>query len=142
MQQNTSPHANALAAVAFLAPAAMAQTAPHSLPPETFKFLSAKDVFALTVIHAHWTHYIHILAGEGTLVYGGFQPKGDRGPGQIRGDAITGGTSIAVHEGDYVQIPAGMPHLFNAAPGTRLPGILPDSLPKSDDLVVHLAPHS
>lgn len=38
----------AFAAILFLAPAAMAQTAPHSTPPEIFKFLPAKDVAALT----------------------------------------------------------------------------------------------
>ena len=143
----------ALAAIMVMAPAAMAQTAPHAAPPESFKFLSAKDVSALTdmpgpgaktaflgdhedyyveyatrsdagnlaEVHLHWTHYIHILAGEGTLTYGGTVSNAkETGPGQIRGDAIAGGTSIAVHEGDYVQIPAGMPHLFNPARGTKL----------------------
>ena len=140
-------------AAALLAPAAMAQTAPHAAPPEPFKFLSAKDVAALTdkpgpgaktaylgdhenyfveyatrtdmgnvpEVHTHWTHYIHILAGEGTLTYGGTVSNAkETSPGQIRGDAIMGGTSMAVHEGDYVQIPAGLPHLFNPAPGTKL----------------------
>jgi len=125
----------------------------HSAPPEPFKFLSAKEVAALTdkpgpgaktaylgdhenyfveyatrsdtgnvpEVHTHWTHYIHILAGEGMLTYGGTvsNPR-ETAPGQIRGDGIVGGTGMAVHEGDYVQIPAGMPHLFNPAPGTKL----------------------
>jgi len=143
----------ALVAVGSSMPAAIAQTALHSAPPEPFKFLSAKEVAALTdkpgpgaktaylgdhenyfveyatrsdtgnvpEVHTHWTHYIHILAGEGMLTYGGTvsNPR-ETAPGQIRGDGIVGGTGMAVHEGDYVQIPAGMPHLFNPAPGTKL----------------------
>lgn len=143
----------ALVLTAFTYGTAGAQTPPHAAPPDGFRYLSAKDVDALTdnpaggpktaylgdhensfveyasrtdsgnvaEVHAHWTHYIHILSGHGTLIYGGavVNPK-DTGPGQIRGDAISGGTSLALQEGDYVQIPAGMPHLFNPAPGTRM----------------------
>jgi mannose-6-phosphate isomerase-like protein (cupin superfamily) len=140
----------AFVAVAFMSSAAAAQ---HSAPAEAFKFLSAKEVTALTdkpgagaktafladhenyyveyaartdtgnvpEVHTHWSHYIHILAGEGTLTYGGTVSNAkETGPGQMRGDAIVGGSNIAVHEGDYLQIPAGMPHLFVAAPGIRL----------------------
>ena len=148
----------AFALLALTASAALAQdtapaTPPHARPPEAFKFLSAKDVTALTEttvpgpktaylgdhenyfveyaartdkgnvaeVHTHWTHYINILEGTGTLTYGGTVTNAkETGPGQIRGDAIAGGTSMTVHEGDYVQIPAGLPHLFNAAPGTKL----------------------
>lgn len=71
-------------------------------------------------VHTHWTHYIQVLSGEATLVYGGTVSNAkETGPGQIRGDAIQGGTSIAVHTGDFLQIPAGMPHLFNVAAGGK-----------------------
>ena len=71
-------------------------------------------------VHSHWTHYIQVLSGEATLVYGGTVTNAhETGPGQIRGDAISGGTSIAVHTGDFLQIPAGMPHLFNVASGGK-----------------------
>ncbi len=142
-----------IAATVFAASAAMAQTAPHAAPPDPFKFLSAKDVSALTdkpgpgaktaflgdhensfveyatrteagnepEVHTHWTHYIHILSGSGTLTYGGTvtNPR-ETSPGQIRGEGISGGTSIPVHEGDYMQIPAGVPHLFGVAAGSKL----------------------
>ncbi len=143
----------AFAASVLMAPAALAQTAMHATPPEGFKFLSAKDVTALTdkpgpgaktaflgdhenyfveyatrsdagnepEVHTHWTHYIHILSGDGTLTYGGTVSNArETGPGQIRGEAIAGGTSMTVHAGDYLQIPAGMPHLFVASAGTKL----------------------
>src|SRR5271154_69278 len=121
-----------LAAAALMASAAPAQTAMHSAPREAFKFMSAKEVIALTdkpgpgaktaylgdhenyfveyatrsdagnepEVHIHWTHHIHILSGEGTLTYGGTVSNArETGPGQIRGEAIAGGTSIAVHAG-------------------------------------------
>lgn len=71
-------------------------------------------------LHTHWTHYIQVLSGEATLTYGGtvVHPR-ETGPGQVRGDAIAGGTSITVHAGDYIQIPAGTPHLFVPAAGTK-----------------------
>ena len=71
-------------------------------------------------VHTHWTHYIQVLSGEATLVYGGTVSNAkETGPGQIRGDAIQGGISIAVHAGDFLQIPAWMPHLFNVAAGGK-----------------------
>ena len=72
-------------------------------------------------VHAHKSHYIHILEGQGTLTYGGSVTAAKQtAPGEIRGSAVVGGTTIAVHAGDYLQIPAGTPHLFNPAHGTRL----------------------
>jgi len=128
-------------------------TAAVAQPAETFKYLSAADVAALTAkpgpgpktghlaehpaydveyalrsdsgnmveVHAHTTHYIHILDGQGTLTYGGKVTDGkETAPGEIRGNTIAGGKVQAVHAGDYLQIPAGTPHLFNAAAGTKL----------------------
>ncbi len=71
-------------------------------------------------MHAHWTHYLHVLSGAATLTYGGAIAKArDTGPGQVRGESITGGKSMTVHAGDFIQIPAGMPHMFDPAAGTK-----------------------
>ena len=71
-------------------------------------------------VHTHWTHYIQVLSGEATLTYGGTVSNAkETGPGQIRGDAIAGGTTMTVRPGDFLQIPAGMPHLFNVASGGK-----------------------
>ena len=137
----------ALSAVLLAAPA-FAQAPMRARPPESFKYLSAKDVDALTnkpgpgaqtgfpvdhedydveyaqrsdkgndpEVHVYRTHYIHVLSGEATLVYGGTVTNArETSPGQIRGDGITGGTSLVVRGGDFLQIPAGMPHLFTVA---------------------------
>ena len=141
-----------LFATALLVPSAWAQTPLRSLPAEGFKYLSAKDVEALTdkpgpgahtafptdhennyveyaqrsdqgnepEVHTHWTHYIQVLSGEATLVYGGTVSNArETGPGQIRGTAIVGGTTMTVRAGDFLQIPAGMPHEFTAAGGDK-----------------------
>ena len=139
--------------VALVIGPVFAAVAEPAAPPPTFRFLSAKDIVALTAkpgaepktahlakhpgyeveyvlrgdsgnvaeIHARITHYIHVLEGAGTLAYGGqvAQAK-ETAPGETRGPAISGGKTIAVHAGDYMEIPAGIPHLFNAAPGTKL----------------------
>jgi len=141
-----------LFAAALVAPSAFAQTPLRNLPAEGFKYLSAKDVEALTdkpgpgaktafpvdhenynveyaqrsdkgnepEVHMHNTHYIQVLSGEATLVYGGMVTNAkETGPGQVRGDGISGGTSMTVRAGDFLQIPAGMPHLFNVASGGK-----------------------
>lgn len=139
-------------AAALLTQPAWAQTSLRGTPPEPFKYLSAKDVEALTdkpgpgaktafpvdhenyyveyaqrsdkgnepEVHADWTHYIHVLSGEATLTYGGTVTGArESGPGQIRGDGISGGSTMTVRAGDFIQIPAGMPHLFNVNPGGK-----------------------
>ena len=139
-----------LLATAWLAPAALAQTPLRALPPEGFKYLSAKDVEALTdkpgpgaktsfpvdhenynveyaqrsdkgnepEVHMHSTHYIQVLSGESRLTYGGTVTNAkETGPGQVRGDGIQGGTTMTVRAGDFLQIPAGMPHLFEVGAG-------------------------
>jgi quercetin dioxygenase-like cupin family protein len=141
-----------LFAATLMTQAGWAQTSLRSLPAEGFKYLSAKDVDALTdkpgpgaktafpvdhenyyveyarrsdkgnepEVHSHWTHYIQVLSGEATLTYGGTVAGAhETSPGQIRGDSITGGTTMAVHTGDFLQIPAGMPHLFSVAAGGK-----------------------
>lgn len=71
-------------------------------------------------VHAHWSHYLHVLSGEAVLTYGGTvtTPR-DTGPGQVRGAGISGGKSMTVHAGDYVQIPAGMPHMLVPPAGSK-----------------------
>jgi len=131
---------------------AFAQTPMRARPPESFKYLPAKEVEALTSkpgpgaqtsfpvdhedydveyaqrsdkgnepeVHTYRTHYIHVISGESSLTYGGTVTHSrETGPGQIRGDGIAGGTTITVHAGDFLQIPAGMPHLFDVKPGGK-----------------------
>jgi quercetin dioxygenase-like cupin family protein len=85
------------------------------------EYVQRSDAGNQVEVHAHTSHYIQILAGSGTLTYGG-TPKAPQttAPGEIRASAVSGGTVIALHAGDYLQIPAGTPHRFNAAKGAQL----------------------
>jgi hypothetical protein len=38
----------------------------------------------------------------------------------VRGSGIAGGQNMTVRAGDYVQIPAGMPHMFVPPKGTKM----------------------
>jgi mannose-6-phosphate isomerase-like protein (cupin superfamily) len=69
-------------------------------------------------VHEHWIDFMSILSGEVTLTYGG-AAAGQRAtePGEMRGGRIVGGKQIKLHAGDYVEIPAGMPHLMTGPRG-------------------------
>lgn len=85
------------------------------------EYATRTDTGNVPEVHVHWTHYIQVLSGEATLIYGGTVSNAkETAPGQIRGDTIVGGTSVMVHAGDFLQIPAGMPHQFSAiGPGAK-----------------------
>ena len=61
--------------------------------------------------HNHWLDSIHVISGDAAITYGGiFAGATEATPGEPRGGKIVGGTTIAVHSGDYLEIPAGVPH--------------------------------
>jgi len=72
-------------------------------------------------VHPAWIDQIAVTAGTGTLTYGGevVNPRTGAG-GEIRGDRQTGATTLHLVPGDFVIIPAGMPHKFVAASGKTL----------------------
>jgi quercetin dioxygenase-like cupin family protein len=68
--------------------------------------------------HGHWYDYIHVLAGEGTITYGGTQQDAkDVGQAEMRGGTMVGARTITLRPGDRLVIPPGLPHLFTATPG-------------------------
>jgi len=72
-------------------------------------------------LHPHWIDQITIIAGTGTLTYGGKVEGGTTAPnGELRGGAQVGAKTQALKPGDFVLIPAGMAHKFDAAPGKTL----------------------
>jgi mannose-6-phosphate isomerase-like protein (cupin superfamily) len=85
------------------------------------EFVKRLDHGNLVEQHANWIDQITILSGEGVLTYGGtLNNASEAGPGELRASTQTGGTVRALHPGDFVLIPAGMPHKFDAAPGREL----------------------
>jgi hypothetical protein len=85
------------------------------------EFVKRIDHGNLVETHAHWIDHITILSGEGVLTHGGTLTNAkESAPGEVRGGTLTGAETQALHAGDYFQIPAGMPHMLEAAPGKSL----------------------
>jgi mannose-6-phosphate isomerase-like protein (cupin superfamily) len=72
-------------------------------------------------IHTASADFIIVNDGAGTIVMGGRVVNGtlDR-PGEIRGDAIEGGTAYAVKAGDTLYVPKNVAHQFQVEPGKYL----------------------
>ncbi len=86
------------------------------------EFVKRLDHGNLAESHAHWVDHITILSGEGVLTHGGtLSDAGDVAPnGEVRGGTISGAKTRTLGPGDYFQIPPGMPHKLDAAPGKTL----------------------
>ncbi|HET7083460.1 MAG TPA: hypothetical protein VFI23_01725 [Rhizomicrobium sp.] len=87
------------------------------------EFMKRFDHGNVIEYHAHWIDYITVLSGEGSVTYGG-TVTGATGTDEQRGGTMAGGTVQVIKPGDYIQIPAGVPHLINAAPGQTLKFVL------------------
>lgn len=85
------------------------------------EFVKRLDHGNMVEQHPHWIDQITILAGEGVLTYGGTVQNANTAPtGEVRGGTQMGGKTQTLHPGDFVLIPAGLPHFFAAAPGKTL----------------------
>lgn len=85
------------------------------------EFVKRVDHGNLVETHAHWVDHVTILSGEGVLAYGGTLSNAkETAPGEVRGGTQTGAKTQLLHVGDYFQIPPGMPHKLDAAPGKSL----------------------
>jgi len=72
-------------------------------------------------IHLNEDEYTTVLEGSGTLVTGGTLVGAQVvRPGFVDGERIEGGTTRALHKGDVVLIPRGVPHGFGIPAGQML----------------------
>ncbi|MDN5289735.1 MAG: hypothetical protein JWR38_6014 [Mucilaginibacter sp.] len=72
-------------------------------------------------LHPHWIDQITIIAGEGVLTFGGTLTGGTvAAGGEVRGGTQAGAITQKLAPGDFVLIPAGSAHKFDAAPGKSL----------------------
>jgi mannose-6-phosphate isomerase-like protein (cupin superfamily) len=62
-------------------------------------------------IHENFADFFFVVQGSATLLTGGTleNPKTEK-PGEIRGSSLQNGTSTSLSQGDFVHIPAGLPH--------------------------------
>jgi glc operon protein GlcG len=74
---------------------------------------SRRDKPGVAEVHLHETDVIYVLDGEAVFVTGGavVDPKTVE-PGEIRGQAISGGTTHRLAKGDVITVPPGTPHWF------------------------------
>lgn len=71
--------------------------------------------------HTHWIDQTVVVSGEGVLTYGGtINQRHEISPGEFRGTDQSGAKRQILHAGDFVLIPSGMPHKFEATPGKEL----------------------
>ncbi len=72
-------------------------------------------------LHPHWIDQITIIAGEGILTFGGKVEGGTTAAnGELRGGTQVGAITQKLAPGDFVLIPAGSAHKFDAAPGKTI----------------------
>jgi mannose-6-phosphate isomerase-like protein (cupin superfamily) len=68
--------------------------------------------------HGNWTDVMVMLQGEVTLTYGGaLSGNTVDANGESHGGTIADGTTMVLHAGDYLRVPAGVPHLMTAPKG-------------------------
>jgi quercetin dioxygenase-like cupin family protein len=85
------------------------------------EFLKRLDHGNMVELHAHSVDQVTIIAGEGVLTYGGTVQGATAGAnGESRGGTQVGAQTRTLAPGDFVLIPAGMAHKFDAAPGKTL----------------------
>jgi uncharacterized RmlC-like cupin family protein len=72
-------------------------------------------------LHQTKNDIFYVVSGNCTLVTGGTIPDGKTTqPHEIRGAAITGGQKRKIGPGDFLTIPAGVPHQMLLDPGAEI----------------------
>ena len=70
-------------------------------------------------VHAKETDIFYIVDGSATFVTGGSMVGGkETRPNQMLGTDITGGQTHQLKKGDFISIPAGIPHWFKEVPAS------------------------
>lgn len=84
-------------------------------------WIAHREANGLAEIHENWSDLMFIVSGEATLVLGGeIDNRYVESPGEVRGSGVRGGTPRVVHEGDVVNVPAGMQHRFLVGEGRQI----------------------
>jgi uncharacterized RmlC-like cupin family protein len=84
-------------------------------------YTTARDKSGQSEVHASWNDNIFIQEGEASFILGGAATDAkEREPGEMRGSVINGGTTTAMKVGDYLFIPAGVPHQMTLKAGQRV----------------------
>jgi mannose-6-phosphate isomerase-like protein (cupin superfamily) len=89
--------------------------------PNHFTMLSLRKTNGGAEIHRRFADIFYIVRGQATLTTGGTIPDSKEvSEGEVRGTAVKGGLQIPLQQGDFVHIPAGVPHQLVLPAGEEL----------------------
>ena len=97
---------------------ANAGTRVFTLPPYNVNIEHRIAVPQGAAIHDKDAELFYIIDGTTTIVTGGKLVDPTRNGDNVAGKSIDGGTSQALAKGDFVLVPAGVPHQFTNITGT------------------------
>jgi len=103
-----------------LTPGALVSQVILAKHPTYLIYMTTRDKSGQSEVHQNWNDNIFIQDGETNFVVGGAATDAkEREPGKLRGSSISGGKTVVLHAGDYLFVPAGVPHQMIVQPGQR-----------------------
>ena len=86
--------------------------------PNHYTMVALREKNGGAEIHEQFADIFLVLKGEATLTTGGIviNPETTK-PGETVGASLTGGTVTGLKEGDFIHIPAGVPHQITLPKG-------------------------
>ena len=88
------------------------------LPPYNVNAANRAPVTQLPNVHDSQSELFMVIAGSGSMVWGGKVVGATRNADNVTGKSIEGGTTQKLAKGDFFVVPPGLPHMFaDIAPG-------------------------
>ena len=86
--------------------------------PNHFTMIALRNKNGGAEVHEQFADIFGVLRGRATLITGGtvLEPKTSK-PGEIQGTSLKDGSSLVLKKGDFVHIPAGVPHQLTLPKG-------------------------
>ncbi len=89
--------------------------------PEHAAILLRRTLPGLAEVHEHQADAWYVIDGGCVFVTGGSIINGAQsGPGEIRGASISGGDEHHIAKGDFIRVPAGVPHWVKKIEGKEI----------------------
>ena len=89
--------------------------------PEYLADITRRTAPGLAEVHKGVTDIWYVVEGGGTLVTGGsLTGVTETSPGELRGSGVSGGEERKIAKGDFVRIPAGVPHWVRKIDGEEI----------------------
>jgi uncharacterized RmlC-like cupin family protein len=103
------------------APGGLYSTSPLAQHNNAIALITTREKSGEAEAHADWEDHIFIQDGEAKLTLGGsMQSPRTVSKGETRGSGIAGGKTMTVHAGDYIFVPASLPHRMVLDPGKSI----------------------